>query len=87
MNTIAPTRLDRSNIGALFDPVANRSAMPEVLRRARAEEPVFYSAKFDAWIITSYKDVKFVLNHAREFSSVGALDAAAIRSAEASKRS
>ena len=55
MNVVAQRAPESRNIGDLFDPVANRAAMPEVLRRARAEEPVFYSLKFNAWMVTRYK--------------------------------
>ena len=73
------------DIGELFDPITNRAGLVDVLRKARAEEPVFYSPKFDAWIVTSYKDVKYVLGHPKEFSSVGTLDAAATICPEAER--
>jgi cytochrome P450 len=77
MSASAPASLNTGTPGQLFDPVVNRAALIDVLRKARAEEPVFFSPKFNAWIVTRYKDVKFVFNHPREFSSVGTLDAGA----------
>ena len=83
MNSIATFGKADGRIGEMFDPVMHRADMTAVLHRARTDEPVFYSPKFNAYVVTRYKDVKFVLNHSREFSSVGALDAAAVLSPEA----
>lgn len=83
MDVQSGTSLPGGSIGELFDPVLNRAMMPALLRRAREEEPVFYSERFNAWVVTRYKDVKFVLDHTRDFSSVGTLDAGAPISPEA----
>ncbi|MEO3776509.1 cytochrome P450 [Micromonospora sp. B11E3] len=60
-----------------FDPLA-----PEQLRdpyplytRLRAEQPVFYSAEHEMWIVTRYDDVLEVLRDHRTYSSANAVQA------------
>jgi cytochrome P450 len=77
-----PTFSEES-IGARFDPVGNRAELKALLARARTDEPVFYSPKFDCWVVTRYEDVRSVLDNHQGFSSEGAMDAGAVLAAEA----
>jgi hypothetical protein len=45
----------------------------QVNARARAEQPVFYSDTYQAWMVTRYHDVRQVLTHPRLFSSANAI--------------
>ncbi len=58
-----------------FDPLApeQRENPFPLLDLARREQPVFYAAQFDLWVVTRYDDVLTVLKDHRTFSSVGAL--------------
>lgn len=62
---IAPD-LDPLSCGWLFDPYP-------LLRRARSEEPVFYSSQRAVWVVTRYDDVLTVLKDPATFSSVDAV--------------
>ncbi|MEO5730107.1 MAG: cytochrome P450, partial [Byssovorax sp.] len=45
-----------------------------IYARARREEPVFFSQKLDAWVVTRYSDLTAVLRDNVHFSSVGSLE-------------
>src|SRR4029079_18283792 len=63
-------------IGALFDPldpVQIEDPYP-IYARARREEPVFFSQKLNAWVVTRYSDLTAVLRDTVHFSSVGSLE-------------
>jgi cytochrome P450 len=45
----------------------------QINARARAEQPVFYSDTYQAWVVTRYHDVRQVLMHPRVFSSANAI--------------
>jgi cytochrome P450 len=61
--------------GVVFDPLdpTQREDPFPVLDRAREEQPVFYAAQFDLWVVTRYDDVLAVLKDHDTFSSAGAL--------------
>ena len=42
-------------------------------KRARKEEPVFYSSLFDAYVLTRYDDIMGVLKDPKHFSSANSL--------------
>lgn len=46
--------------------------------RARDEQPVFYSADFDAWIVTRYDDIVKVTQDARRYSSANSIAGGAL---------
>ena len=54
-----------------------------VFRRARVEEPIFYSPETHMWVVTRYDDLKTVMKDVEHFSSEGAFTAAASVSPEA----
>jgi len=58
-----------------FDPTSpeQRENPFDVLALARREQPVFYAAALDLWVVTRHDDVLAVLKDHRTFSSVGAL--------------
>ncbi len=63
-----------SQLGQEFDPFAGDSvAWYEFMRRARAEEPVFYSPVLDYWVVTRWADVMAVLRDSETFSSANTL--------------
>lgn len=66
-----------ARLGTLFDPLApSQIENPyPVYARARREEPVFFSEKYEAWIVTRFQDLNTVLRDAVRFSSVGSLEA------------
>lgn len=58
-----------------FDPLepAQREDPYPTYARARREQPVFYAAAFDLWILTRYDDVVAAAKEDAGFSSVGAV--------------
>jgi cytochrome P450/nitrite reductase/ring-hydroxylating ferredoxin subunit len=58
-----------------FDPMApeQRECPFEVYRRAREEAPVFYSERFNLWVVTRYEDIVTVLKDPVLFSSAQSL--------------
>lgn len=64
-------------LGIIFDPLsASQHENPyPVYARARQEEPVFFSQKYGAWVVTRYKDLSTVLSDTTRFSSTGSLEA------------
>ncbi|MFS8070009.1 MAG: hypothetical protein ACMG6S_26895, partial [Byssovorax sp.] len=70
------TELTSKSLGALFDPL-NPEQMEDpypLYARARREEPVFFSQKLNAWVVTRYSDLTTVLRDNVHFSSVGSLE-------------
>lgn len=69
--------LSPGSLGAIFDPLSpDQIEDPYPLyARARREEPVFYSTKYDVWVVTRYQDLSAVLRDTTRFSSVGSLEA------------
>ena len=45
----------------------------DLYRRARTEMPVFYSERFDLWVVTRYDDIVRILNDPATFSSAQSL--------------
>jgi cytochrome P450 len=63
-----------SVIGERYDPFGAHLEDPySFYRRARVEQPVFYSTVLQAWVITRYEDVRYVLMHPQLFSSRNAI--------------
>ena len=62
-----------SSVAQEFNPFADsyQNDPYDFYRRARQEEPVFYSPKFDAWIVTRYADVSAVLRDSKNFIKPG----------------
>jgi cytochrome P450 len=61
-------------LGEEFDPFAgDSSAWYAFMRRAREEEPVFYSPVLDYWVVTRYADVMEVLHDSETYSSANTL--------------
>src|ERR1044071_564816 len=58
-----------------FDPLApDQHANPyPVYAELRGEAPVFYSSKYDLWVVSRYADVNAVMKNHEMFSSVGSL--------------
>jgi cytochrome P450 len=58
-----------------FDPLSQSGLkeMNDVLAKARADCPVFYSEKMRAWTVTSYEDIQSIARDATRFSSVNAV--------------
>jgi cytochrome P450 len=71
--------LAKRPLGDLFDPLApDQMEDPYPLyARARQEEPVFFSSKLNAWVVTRYRDLTAVLRDTVHFSSVGSLESQA----------
>ena len=63
-----------TGLGGEFDPFAgDSSAWYAFMRRAREEEPVFYSPVLDYWVVTRYDDVMEVLHDSATYSSANTL--------------
>lgn len=69
--------MNAGRLGEIFDPLApDQIDNPfPVYARARREEPVFFSEKYDAWVVTRYSDLNAVLRDTARFSSASALEA------------
>jgi cytochrome P450 len=68
--TVTPG-VDAAGIGENFDPLApeqNENPYP-LYKRARDEEPVFYSPKYDVWFITRHEDLVRVIRDHANFST------------------
>jgi cytochrome P450 len=64
-----------TGLAAEFDPFAgDTSAWYAFMRRARREEPVFYSPVLDYWVVTRWDDIMAVLRDSETFSSANTLD-------------
>ena len=62
-----------SSIAQEFNPFADSYQKDpyDFYRRARQEDPVFYSPEFDAWIVTRHADVSAVLGDSKNFFTPG----------------
>ena len=66
--------MNHSRLGESYDPLGAHLDDPyPVYEQARASEPVFYSPRLRAWVITRYDDVDLVLKDPAAFSSVNSL--------------
>jgi cytochrome P450 len=64
-----------TGLGGEFDPFAgDSSAWYAFMRRAREEEPVFYSPVLDYWVVTRWDDVMAVLHDSETYSSANTLE-------------
>jgi cytochrome P450 len=63
-----------------FDPTTpeQRENPFDVLERARREQPVFYAAALDLWVVTRHEDVLTMVKDHETFSSAGALKSSSI---------
>jgi cytochrome P450 len=63
-----------SDLAASFDPLGTHYDDPYPLyAQARRDEPVFYSPRLDAWVVTRFADVDAILKDPETFSSVNSL--------------
>ncbi len=63
-----------SRLGEVYDPTGAHLQDPYPLfERARRSEPVFYSARLQAWVVTRYDDVDAILKDPGTFSSTNSL--------------
>lgn len=63
-----------SELAESYDPLGAHMADPyPFYARARSSEPVFYSPRLDAWVITRFDDVDAILKDPAGFSSVNTL--------------
>jgi cytochrome P450 len=63
-----------TGLGGEFDPFAgDSSAWYAFMRRARQDEPVFYSPVLDYWVVTRWDDVMAVLHDSETYSSANTL--------------
>jgi cytochrome P450 len=61
-------------LGERYDPLGAHAQDPyEFYALARRQQPVFFYAKLDAWVVTRYDDVRAVLRDAETFSSANSL--------------
>jgi cytochrome P450 len=60
--------------GEVYDPTSAHVQDPyPFYAQARREEPVFYSSRLGAWVVTRYDDIVWVNRHPELFSSANAL--------------
>ena len=63
-----------SELAASFDPLGTHNDDPySFYAQARRDEPVFYSPRLDAWVVTRFGDVDTILKDPTGFSSVNSL--------------
>jgi cytochrome P450 len=63
-----------SDLGESYDPLGADLEDPHPLyQRARRTEPVFYSPRMEAWVVTRFDDVDTVLKDPGTFSSVNSI--------------
>jgi cytochrome P450 len=63
-----------SELAASFDPLGTHHEDPySFYAQARRDEPVFYSPRLDAWVVTRFSDVDAILKDPVGFSSVNSL--------------
>jgi len=63
-----------SLLGESYDPLGAHLEDPHPFyERARRTEPVFFSPRMDAWVVTRFDDVDTVLKDPRTFSSVNSI--------------
>ncbi|MDR7275123.1 cytochrome P450 [Catenuloplanes atrovinosus] len=63
-----------SELAQSYDPLGEHLADPyPFYATARRREPVFYSPRLDAWVVTRFRDVDAVLRDSATFSSVNSL--------------
>src|SRR5947207_221803 len=72
-NAVESTNGNRlADLGQAFDPLSPAySANPyDFYRQAREQEPVFFSERFNLWMVTRYEDVTAILKDHRRFAIV-----------------
>lgn len=63
-----------TSLGEVFDPLGEHFENPyEIYEFAREHAPLFFSPRFNAWIVTRYEDVRAALRAPAVFSSANAL--------------
>jgi cytochrome P450 len=71
---MSTTECPVGGLGGEFDPFAgDSSAWYAFMRRAREEEPIFYSPVLDYWVVTRWDDVMEVLRDSETYSSANTL--------------
>ncbi len=61
-----------SPLNAAFDPLDLTDPFP-LLRQARAEEPIFYNADIDYWIVTRHADIKAIFRDHETFTAANTI--------------
>lgn len=72
-----PVQTNSIDLGSLFDPLEPGQLEDPypVYALARRREPVFYSPRYDVWVVTRHADLCALLRDTAGFSSAGALEA------------
>jgi len=71
---VSTTGCPVGGLGEEFDPFAgDSSAWYAFMRRARQEEPVFFSPVLGYWVVTRWDDVMAVLHDSETYSSANTL--------------
>ena len=61
-----------TNFSTAFDPLDLSDPFP-LLARARREQPVFYSAAIDYWVVTRYQDVKAIFRDHETYTAANTI--------------
>jgi len=64
-----------TGMGAKYKPIDDADCIQNpypFLRKAREEEPVFYSPEFDCWVVTRYEDIVKAFKDVNTFSATNA---------------
>jgi cytochrome P450 len=63
-----------SALEEIFDPLGEHFEDPyPIYAHAREHAPIFYSRRFDAWVVTRYDDIRTALRRPEVFASTNAL--------------
>lgn len=68
-----PENPGRCTVGDIYDPLGLQQAPWDFYAKAREEDPVFYSPKTKAYMVTKYADARTVLDDVGTFSLAGIL--------------
>ena len=67
-----PAACPRHRFGAEFDPLDLNDPFP-LLAAARREQPVFYSAAIDYWVVTRHEDVKAIFRDHETYTAANTI--------------
>ena len=76
--------MDKCPISHNFDPLDLNDPFP-ILAQARAEEPIFYNADIDYWVVTRYEDIKAIFRDWETFTAANTITPIEPFSAEVQK--
>jgi len=71
-HTMDHTGCPVSQLSAAFDALDLTNPFP-ILKEARAEEPIFYNADIDYWVITRYADIKAIFRDHETFTAANTI--------------